>query len=218
VEGLGPLFVPLGGPDLFWILILAFAIPTIGLCLFTIARGELPAVLSTSGLVLLPVFGYVLGNLHVLDESKSVEFCGSCHVTMPPLVESMKSSGNDLAASHYRSGSVSHENACYACHSGYGLLGDINAKLAGISHMIHTVRKSERYPLKMRSTFDLRSCLDCHAATEPFRSVKGHTTVGIQKELMSGEIGCTGACHDPAHPPAALNGTEAWERWQERQR
>ena len=217
MKELGPLFVPLGGPDLFWILILVFAIPTIALCLYTIARGELPAALSTSGLVLLPVFGYVLGNLHVLDESKSVEFCGSCHVTMPPLVESMKSSENNLAATHYRNGAVSHQNACYVCHSGYGPVGDINAKLAGISHMIHTVRQNERYPLKMRSTFDLSSCLDCHAATEPFRSVKGHTTVSLQKKLMSGEIGCTGACHAPAHPRAALNGTKAWERWKERQ-
>ena len=214
---LGPLFVPLGGPDYFWILILVFAIPTIGLCLYTLERGELPAVLSTSGLVLLPIFGYVLGNLHVLDESKSVEFCGSCHVTMPPLVESMKSGGNDLAASHYRKGAVSHKDACYVCHSGYGVQGDINAKLAGVNHMIHTIRRSERYPLKMRSRFDIRSCLDCHAATEPFRAVKGHTTRGIQNQLMTGEIGCTGACHEPAHPPAALNGTESWERWKERQ-
>ena len=214
---LGPLFVPLGGPDYFWILILVFATPTIGLCLYALVRGHLPAVLSASGFVLLPVFGYVLGNLHVLDESKSVEFCGSCHVTMPPLVESMKSGGNELAASHYRKGAVSHKDACYVCHSGYGVQGDINAKLAGVGHMIHTVRRTERYPLKMRSTFDIRSCLDCHAATEPFQTVKGHKTRAIQNQLMTGEIGCTGACHEPAHPPAALNGTEAWEHWKERQ-
>lgn len=217
MKGLGPLFVPLGGPDYFWILIFAFAIPTIGLCLYVILRGQLPAVLSASGLVLLPVFGYVLGNLHVLDESKSVEFCGSCHVTMPPLVESMKLDGNELAASHYRKGAVSRKSACYVCHSGYGMAGGINAKLAGVNHMIHTIRQSERNPLKMRSAFDIRSCLDCHAATEGFRSVKGHRTRGIQNQLMKGEIGCTGACHEPAHPRAALNGTESWERWKERQ-
>ena len=82
--------------------------------------------------------------------------------------------------------------------------------------MIHTVLESERYPLKIRSTFDIDSCLDCHASTERFQAVKGHRTLGIQNHLMSGEIGCTGACHEPAHPPAALNGTDAWERWQER--
>lgn len=97
------------------------------------------------------------------------------------------------------------------------MAGGINAKLAGVNHMIHTILQSERYPLKMRSTFDIRSCLDCHAATEGFRSVKGHRTRGIQNQLMKGEIGCTGACHEPAHPRAALNGTESWERWKERQ-
>lgn len=216
MEELGPLFVPLGGPDYFWILILLFAIPAIGLCLYNLVRGQLPVTLSTFGMLLLPMFGYVIGNLHVLDESKSVEFCGSCHVTMPPLVESMKANGQDLAAVHFRQGAVSHKDACYVCHSGYGLLGDVEAKFAGVNHMIHTVLATERYPLKMRSTFNIGSCLDCHAATEPFRAVKGHRTLGIQNRMMSGEIGCTGACHEPAHPRAALNGTEAWKRWKER--
>jgi len=210
LKELGPLFVPLGGPDYFWILILVFAIPTIGLCLYTVVRGQLPAVLSASGLLLLPVFGYVLGNLHVLDESKSVEFCGSCHVTMPPLVESMKLPGNELAASHYQKGAVSRKDACYVCHSGYGIAGGFHAKLAGISHMIHTVKRSERYPLKMRNTFDIDSCLDCHAGAAPFRAVEMHRDPGIQQALVSREMGCTGACHVTAHPSAALNGAAAW--------
>lgn len=218
MEEIGPLFEPLGGPDYFWIVILVFALPTIGLSFHTLVRGTLPAVLSTSGLVLLPIFGYVLGNIHVLDESKRVEFCGSCHVTMPPLVESMMAGRDELAASHFRSGAVSHKDACYVCHSGYGTRGDINAKIAGVNHMIHTILQTERYPLKMRDTFDIRSCLDCHAGTEPFQAVKGHRKRGIQNQLLSGEIGCTGVCHESAHPPAALNGTAAWERWKGRQR
>ena len=84
-----------------------------------------------------------------------------------------------------------------------------------MSHMFRTVMDSHRYPLKMRSTFDISSCLDCHAGSKAFRAVKGHKTLGIQKQLMSGAMGCTGACHESAHPPAALNGTLAWERWKE---
>ena len=216
MKELGPLFVPLDGPDYFWILILVFAIPTIGLCVYTLIHGQLPAVLSASGLVLLPLFGYVLGNLHVLDESKSVEFCGSCHVTMPPLVESMRDGSENLAAIHYQRAAVSQKQACYVCHSGYGASGGIKAKLAGMNHMFHTVTNSQRYPLRMRSTFDIASCLDCHSASQAFRDVKGHKPLGIQQKLISGELGCTGACHESAHPPAALNGTAAWERWKER--
>ena len=218
MEDIGPLFVPPDGPDFFWIVVVIFALPTIGLCLYTLVRGQLPMALSSSALVLLPIFTYVLGNLHVLESSKSVEFCGSCHVTMPPLVESMKSDGDTLAATHFRKGAVGHKEACYVCHSGYGIWGDVNAKLAGINHMIHTVLDTQRYPLAMRSTFDIESCLDCHAGSAPFRAVKGHRTRGIQNRLISGEVGCTGACHESAHPPAALNGTDSWERWKERQR
>ncbi len=217
MEDLGPLFVPPAGPDFLWLVVLVFALPTIGLCLYTLVRGQLPIALSSSAVVLLPLFGYVLGNLHVLESSKSVEFCGSCHVTMPPLVESMKSGGKTLAAVHFRKGAVAHKDACYVCHSGYGIWGDVNAKLAGINHMIHTVRGNQPYPLEMRDTFDITSCLDCHAGSAPFQAVKGHRTPGIQNRLISGEIGCTGACHESAHPPAALNGTESWERWKERQ-
>jgi cytochrome c nitrite reductase small subunit len=216
MNNLGPLFVHPSGPDYFWILIGVFAAPTIALCIYTLYRGQLPAALSSAGLVMLPIFSYVLGNLHVLDESKSVEFCGSCHVTMPPLVESMRADGDTLAAVHYRQGAVSHKEACYACHSGYGAAGDFNAKLAGVNHMRHTVMDSQRYPLKMRSTFDISSCLDCHAGSEAFREVKGHRPRGIQERLVSGEMSCTGACHASAHPPAALNGTEAWEKWKAR--
>jgi hypothetical protein len=216
MTNLGPLFVHPSGSDYFWILIGVFAAPTIGLCIYALVRGQLPAALSGSALVLLPVFGYVLGNLHVLDESKSVEFCGSGHVTMPPLVESMRTGSDNLAATHYQRAAVSQKEACYVCHSGYGATGDINAKLAGMNHMFHTITNSQRYPLKMRGTFDISSCLDCHSGVEAFREAKGHKPLGIQEQLMSGEIGCTGSCHERAHPPAALNGTESWDRWQER--
>ena len=212
----GPLFIHPGGPDHFWILIAVFALPTIGLSIFALIRGQLPAPLSGSALVLLPIFGYVLGNLHVLDESKSVEFCGSCHVTMPPLVESMQTGSDNLAAIHYQRAGVTQKEACYDCHSGYGATGDFNAKLAGLSHMYHTIMDSERYPLKMRSTFDISSCLDCHSGSSAFRDVKGHKPLGTQNQLLSGEMSCTGACHESAHPPSALNGTKSWERWQER--
>ena len=107
----GPLFVHPSGPDHFWILIGIFAVPTIALCIYALLRGQLPAVLGGSALVLLPIFGYVLGNLHLVDESKTVEFCGSCHVTMPPLVESMQTGNDNLAAAHYRRGAFSQKEA-----------------------------------------------------------------------------------------------------------
>jgi hypothetical protein len=34
-----------------------------------------------------------------------------------------------------------------------------------------------------------------------------HNDPDTQKQLASGELTCTGACHPSAHPPEALNGS-----------
>ena len=189
--------------------------PAVLLLAVGLLRGRLSPLGGVIGVVILPGLAFVFSNLALMERSKSVDFCGSCH-EMAPVLETVVGEGDSLAAIHYRSAFPSKE-ACFVCHSGYGIWGDVNAKLAGINHMIHTVRGNQPYPLEMRDTFDITSCLDCHAGSAPFQVVKGHRTRGIQNRLISGEIGCTGACHERAHPPAALNGTESWERWKERQ-
>jgi hypothetical protein len=210
IENLGPLFVLPTDPDRFWILILLVSIPTIAGACITLVQGRLPAALSYSVLLLLPVFGYVLGNLHVLDASKKVSFCGSCHETMSPVWDALRENEGTLAAKHYQRGAVSHRTACYQCHSGYGIWGGANAKLAGVNHMLHTVTGSYEYPLTMRGPFDIDSCLDCHAGAKPFREAVVHQDADIQRMLVDREMGCTGSCHPAAHPPEALQGLEAW--------
>jgi cytochrome c nitrite reductase small subunit len=206
LNDLGPLFVHPYEPDRFWILIALVAVATIGLASIALVRGRLPAALAFPALLLLPVFSYVLGDLHVLEESKSVEFCGSCHETMSPLVESLRTGDGSLASTHYRTGAVSYTDACYQCHSGYGIWGTFDAKLAGVNHMLHTATGRYELPLRHRGTFDISSCLGCHAQAAPFRDVEVHRDPGIQESLVAGEMGCTGACHPSAHPPEALNG------------
>jgi len=212
VEPLGPLFVPPASPDRFWILILLFAVPTMAAALYALVRGQLPAALSYAVLFLTPVFGYVLGNIHLIEESKTVEFCESCHETMQPLAEAMRSDGSTLAAVHYQRGAVSYRDACYQCHSGYGIWGDARAKMSGASHMIRTITRSYEHPLRLVGTFDIASCLDCHAGARTFRSVEAHREPAIQEALLDGDLHCTPSCHAAAHPPAALNGLAAWER------
>ena len=215
MEPLGPLFVPPDSLDRFWILILVFAVPTMAASVYALVRGRLPAALSYSVLFLTPVFGYVLGNVHLIEESKSVAFCGSCHETMEPLVEAMHTDGATLAASHYQRGAVSYRDACYQCHSGYGIWGGARAKRAGASHMLVTVTEGYTYPLRLVGTFDIRSCLNCHAGARTFREVAAHQQPSIQQALLTRELHCTPACHPPAHPPAALNGLAAWQRVQQ---
>lgn len=211
MDKLGPLFIPPHEPDRMGPAIAILAGVVIAAGLVALVRGRLPDALSYSGLLLLPLFGYALGNLNLLEESKRVEFCGSCHEPMAPLVEAMRADMPFLSSKHYRSGAVPHDSACYRCHGGYGLWGDAKAKFAGIRHMIHTVTGNYEYPLKKVGTFDISSCLDCHAQAAPFQSQKAHQDPNLQKMLLTGQIGCVGLCHPAPHPPQALEGPAAWQ-------
>jgi hypothetical protein len=210
VDELGPLFVHPYHPDRFWVLVLVVSLPTIAACLLVLWRGRLPDALTSSLLLILPLMTYMLGNMKLIDASQQVEFCGSCHETMSPLLESLQTDAATLAGLHYQRGAVSHETACYTCHSGYGLSGDMSAKLAGMSHMAHTVLGTAEFPLSLNRPFDIDACLDCHAEATPFRAVEAHRDPGIQQALVDRSMGCTGACHVTAHPADALNGAAAW--------
>ena len=211
MEDLGPLFIAPHEPDRMGVAIAVLAVAVIAMSVLALIRGRLPGMFSYSALLLLPLFGYALGNLHLLEESKRVEFCGSCHETMSPLVEAMRSDTESLSSLHYRRGAVPHDTACYRCHGGYGLWGNVQAKLAGVTHMLHTITGRYDYPLKQLSTFDISSCLDCHAQAAPFRAQETHRDPDIQEALLSGEMGCAGLCHPSAHPPEALEGAAAWQ-------
>ena len=210
MEDLGPLFVHPYEPNRFWILILIVSLPTIGAGLYVLARGQLPAALSSSILILLPLVAYLLGDIHLMNVSKRTTYCGSCHETMSPLLVTLRNDDSTLAGLHYQRGAVSHQTACYSCHSGYGLTGDMTAKMAGMGHMMHTALGTEEYPLALRRPFDIDACLGCHAAAKPFRAVEAHHDPDLQQALVGRDMGCTGACHVTAHPEAALNGAAAW--------
>lgn len=211
MDDLGPLFVAPHEPDRMGILIAVLAGTVIAAALITLVRGRLPTVLSYSGLLLLPLVGYLLGNMHLLEESKQVDFCGSCHLPMSPIVEAMRADTPYLASIHYRMGAVPHDAACYRCHGGYGLWGDAKAKYAGVTHMLHTITSDYDFPLQKSGTFDITSCLDCHAQAAPFRAQEVHRDPELQRSLLSGEIGCAGLCHPAPHPPEALEGAPAWK-------
>jgi nitrate/TMAO reductase-like tetraheme cytochrome c subunit len=210
LENLGPLFVHPQEPGYFWIVVLAVSLPTIAAGLYVLVRGQLPAALSSSALILLPLVAYLLGDIHVMSESKTVEFCGSCHETMSPLLESLRTDPSTLAGQHYQRGAIPYQTACYTCHSGYGLTGDLSAKMAGMNHMLHTAMGNPEFPLALRRPFDIDACLDCHAEAAPFRAIEVHRDPAIQQALVDREMGCTGSCHLTAHPETALNGAVAW--------
>jgi len=204
---LGPLFVEHSQLHLLWTLTLIAAAGAVGFALYALVRGSVTRELGLAGLVLLPGVAVLLANLEVVDRSKEMRFCGSCHEPMAPLVKAVMEENDSLASIHYQSGAIQGKTACYTCHSGYGLLGDVNAKRAGLRHMWHEYWESYEYPLAMNKPFDIGACLDCHRHAPKFRAVPFHSDPDTQAQLVSGELSCTGACHPSAHPPKALNGS-----------
>ncbi|MDX2171261.1 MAG: hypothetical protein SF182_29600 [Deltaproteobacteria bacterium] len=174
------------------------------LLLWGLLRGSLPASYGTAAL-LLPIGAFGLATLHLMEGSKQVAFCGSCHV-MTPIMQSMESGDESLAGVHYTRGLVPHDTACFTCHSGYGIWGGVDAKMAGVMHMVRTLTGRYDLPLTHNGPFDIDSCLGCHAYAPSFRAVEAHQDPDLQQQLLSRQESCTGTCHPDAHPESALGG------------
>ena len=207
-EELGPLFVhpQTVSEPVLWLLPALFALAALILCAIGLVRGRLPEVWVTTGLVTLPALAFTLASLMLMERSKKTEFCGSCHV-MQPIVASLHQENGSLASAHvHKWGAVPFGGACYTCHSGYGIWGNVGAKYSGIWHMVHTVTGRYELPLKTWRPFDISPCLACHAESTRFRAVEAHRVADIQNALIAREMGCTGVCHPAAHPAEALSG------------
>jgi hypothetical protein len=204
----GPLFTgPAATQGLPWlnILVILAVVPAACILLLGLVRGYLPPAVGLAG-VLLPVAAYGLGSLLLLEDSKDVRFCGSCHL-MTPIVDDLIAGKEDsLASIHFARGAVSTETACYVCHSGYGIWGTVDAKKAGVMHMVRTITGRYQLPIAHHGPFDIDSCLGCHAHAPRFRAVEAHQPADVQEALVKREMSCTGLCHPAAHPPEVLTG------------
>lgn len=207
MDATSPLFAgPPATHGIDWLAVLATLVGGAAaiLLLWGLIRGRLPTSYAAAA-VLLPLAAYALASLHMLEGSKQVAFCGSCHV-MTPLLNSLQGNDGSLASTHYARGLVPHDQACFTCHSGYGIWGGLDAKMAGVMHMVRTATGWYTLPLTLNGPFDINSCLGCHAFAASFRAVEAHQDPDLQKQLLAHEISCTGACHPAAHPESALTG------------
>src|SRR5262249_62138001 len=98
---------------------------------------------------------------------------------------------------------------CHTCHSGCGIWGTFGAKRAGVMHMVRSLTGRYALPIELEGTFDINSCLGCHAGAASFRAVTAHQDPDLQAALLSRTMSCTGACHPAAHPEDALTGGAA---------
>lgn len=144
--------------------------------------------------LLLPVvFFATLGS--VLEETKSVQSCASCHVMKSFVKDLTNPASETLASAHYRNKWIA-ENQCYSCHTSYGVHGTMEAKLGGLRHWILYVTDTWKEPIRYRGKYPNSNCLACHGATPKYEAVKTH--VKNAAALAADEKSCA-SCHAP-HP------------------
>ena len=179
-----------------------FALAAIGVLAYSITRA--PAWLATAGarwtllvgLFLVPSVAMLLAN--VVGFQKVKDSCYECH-TMDPWTKDLHDpESTTLAAKHHKNRWI-NEHACYTCHTGYGLSGNIKAKISGLNHVMHQHFTGVPEVLKMHEKFPVKTCLHCHAGGDSYRSIEVHGAPEFKADIESGKMSCF-ECHTAPHP------------------
>ena len=147
-------------------------------------------------LFILPMMTMLLGNVVGFHNTK--QSCTQCH-TMDPWVADMKNPASQtLAAKHFQRRWI-NEDQCYTCHTGYGLSGNIQAKIGGLSHVTHYYFTGVPSEIKIKRPFPPATCLHCHGDTAKYAKIDQHVDGELKPKIVSGEMSCF-ECHAAPHP------------------
>jgi nitrate/TMAO reductase-like tetraheme cytochrome c subunit len=148
------------------------------------------------GLLVLPAMTMLSGNVVGFHNVKNS--CTQCH-TMDPWVSDMKDpKSTTLAAKHFQNRWIP-DDQCYTCHTGYGLAGNVQAKLNGLSHVTHEYFTGVPKEIKIRSPFAVATCLHCHGESAKYQKIEQHVDAEMKPKILTGELSCF-ECHATPHP------------------
>lgn len=153
-------------------------------------------VLLIISLFVLPVIIGLGTSVTVLETTKSVQSCGSCHVMDPFVYDLYDSGSSTLAARHYKNRWIS-EYQCYTCHTTYGAHGTFEGKRDGFRHWLLFVTQTWDEPISYSGSYPNMNCTACHGGTTAFQDIPSHQA--LSSKLRADEVSCT-SCHGPAHP------------------
>lgn len=148
------------------------------------------------GVFLLPLVTTWSTTRTVMEGTKSVQACMSCHVMHPFVNDMTNESSPTLAARHYRNNWIAKDQ-CYACHVTYGATGTMEGKRDGLRHWIHYVMNTYPDPIQYVGSYDNENCMSCHQGTGKWERVKSHQA--LVEELSHDRVACI-TCHGPPHP------------------
>ena len=148
------------------------------------------------GLFVLPIIATLSATGTVMEGTKRVEACQSCHV-MDPFVNDLKNPASPtLAARHYKNNWIAKDQ-CYGCHITYGATGTIEGKRDGFRHWLYYVTGTYSDPIEFVGSYSNSNCLYCHGGTPKWEQVKSHQA--LKADFQNDSIGCI-QCHGPPHP------------------
>lgn len=143
--------------------------------------------------LVLPALASLLTTQVAFSRASSIEFCGSCH-TMTPWFDNVTNPESDsLAAEHYKRRWIQHEQ-CFTCHSNYGFLGPIEAKINGVRH-VAAFYLGFRGRIELYEEFPNGHCLKCHQEAKGFLEDSNHDPL---EDILSGKDRCV-ECHENIH-------------------
>jgi hypothetical protein len=160
-------------------------------------------VLHLLALGILPLVLLPFANFTVMEYTKQVNFCGSCHLAMQPYLNDMLKPGHQsLAALHFqdRFAPTQAGTGCYSCHADYGVHGTLVAKLGGLHDAYSYMTGSFTMPIRLRQPLSDDMCLKCHDAAKPFMSQPLHLDKNgaVSPLILNGTIRCE-MCHPAGH-------------------
>lgn len=147
----------------------------------------------------LPVVVVLSTGTTVLETTKTVQSCATCHVMDPFVNDLFDEESSTLAARHYKNRWIS-EYQCYTCHTTYGAHGTFEGKRDGFRHWLLYVTNTWEDPISFAGSYPNQNCTACHGGTRKFNEVPSH--IALSERMRAGEVSCT-SCHGPAHPTPA---------------
>jgi cytochrome c-type protein NapC len=167
----------------------------------TAARGG--RILAFLAFLVLPLLATAMGLSTHMEQSKTTEFCLSCHV-MEPYGRSLRVDDDTwLPAQHYQNNRVPRDMACFTCHTDYTMFGDAKAKLRGLRHVYVNYLGEIPEKIELYEKYNNRECLHCHAGARSFEESDLHKE--MRADLGSNTTSCL-ECHDTVHNVHELEG------------
>lgn len=148
------------------------------------------------GLFLLPASTMLMSN--VVGFHKVKQSCAECHTMDPWVADMTDPSSATLAAKHHQNRWI-NEDQCYTCHTGYGFAGNLEAKIGGLRHVMHTYVTGVPEEIRIRRPFPVATCLHCHAEARSYLAIEQHVAPEYQADILSGKMSCF-ECHEAPHP------------------